>query len=349
MKKKSAILFSLLVVFSSLVSCVNDITPENGEQPHFNYFQHQHEAPRETVVVANRGGSSISFIDAVSNTLISTLTIPDSEPMYVVYVHRYNKIYVGDRRNNKIHIIDATSKEVEGAIEVGRGVFHMWADGFGKELWVTNDIDNTISVIDLSSNTVTNTIDLEIKPHDIFLTWNAKKAYVSVINPDVTLPDSIYSFSTRNYEKTHAQAVGKDPHLFHIAAVNRLYVPCISGGLYTLNGNDLDEVSRIDLPGAHGIFSSLNPFRYYVTNITGSEVYGLETFDEDDITTISTPEAIPHNIVVNFFGTKMFVTHSGALADKVTVYNLDRDDIVYETTVTVGLNPFGIAYYCEKE
>jgi hypothetical protein len=43
---------------------------------------------------------------------------------------------------------------------------------------------------------------------------------------------------------------------------------------------------------------------------------------------------------------KLFVTHSGATADKVTVYDVTTSDPVPDLRgeVTVGLNPFGIAY-----
>lgn len=342
--KKTILCLSIAMVTSLFISCTKEETLETTEtlEKNSNYERYGFQ---ETVVVANRGSSSISFIDVRSNAVTETVTIPNSEPMYVVYVQRRNKLYVGDRRNSKVHVVNPSTKEIESSISVGNGVFHMWADGFGKQLWVNSDIDNTISVIDLHSNTVSETIPLSIKPHDVFLSKNGRKAYVSVINSNPALADSIYSFSTTNYTKTNSRAVGKDPHLFHIAALNRLYVPCQSGELFTLNGNNLDVISTLSLPGAHGIFSSINPSNLFVTNISGAELYGLKTIGNSSINTVSTPVATPHNVVVNVSGTKMFVTHSGASADKVTVYKLQGNTIVYDSTLTVGTNPFGIAYY----
>ena len=149
----------------------------------------------ERVVVANRGGGSISFIDATTNIVTNTLSIPESEPMYVVYVSAKDKLYVGDRLAKKIHVINPQTKAIENEITVGNGVFHMWADGHGKQLWVNNDIDNTISVIDLNTNMVIQTINVSMKPHDVFLTKDATKAYVSVLNSDATMPDKIFMYS----------------------------------------------------------------------------------------------------------------------------------------------------------
>ena len=44
-------------------------------------------------------------------------------------------------------------------------------------------------------------------------------------------------------------------------------------------------------------------------------------------------------------GSKLYVTHSGGMADKVTVYTVGEDRVpVASTDVTVGLNPFGLAF-----
>jgi len=45
-------------------------------------------------------------------------------------------------------------------------------------------------------------------------------------------------------------------------------------------------------------------------------------------------------------GKRLFLTHSGGTADKVTVYGISQNSPtpVFETEVTVGLNPFGLAF-----
>jgi YVTN family beta-propeller protein len=300
----------------------------------------------ERVVVANRGGGSISFIDATSNQVTNTLSIADSEPMYVVYVSSKDKLYVGDRAGKKIHIVNPQTKVVESAVTVGNGVFHMWADGQGKQLWVNNDLDNTISVIDLNTSTVIQTINVGMKPHDVFLTKDATKAYVSVFNSDVTMPDKIFMYSTSTYTKTGEVSVGKDPHLFHLSNTNKLFVPCQSGQVYTLNGNDLSVTSNTAFVGAHGIFSTPDQNNVFVTNISGGQLYSINASTNiQNGTALSSLSTTPHNIVVNEAGNKMFVTHSGATATSVSTYTVNSATLTAGTTITAGTNPFGLTYY----
>lgn len=299
----------------------------------------------EVVAVANRASSNVSFINAVDNSIVKTLDIPNSEPMYANYVAATDKLYVGDRAQNQIHVIDPTTQTIETSITVGNGVFHMWVDGQGNQLWVNNDVDFTTSVIDLSTNTVIATIFLDSKPHDVFVNKAGTQAYVSVFSGDGAVPDSIFAFSTSAYERTAAVGVGKDPHLFHLDGRNKLYVPCQSGTVYVLDGSSLAEVTTIPLEGSHGVFASPDENYVYVANISGAELYTINPSDDTAGTGVAAPNGTPHNLAVNEAGTKLFVTHSGPMANTLTTYNLDNGGISSESTVDIGTNPFGLAYY----
>ncbi|MCD0478726.1 YncE family protein [Chryseobacterium sp. LC2016-29] len=309
------------------------------------YYSDSPKIYEEKVVVANRGAGSVSFINATSNQ-VSTLAISGSEPMYVVYVPTKDKIFVGDRAGKKVHIINPQTKAVESSITVGNGVFHMWADGMGKQLWVSNDVDNTISVIDLNTNTVVKTINVGMKPHDVFLSKDATKAYVSVFNADAAMPDKVYMYSTSDYSKTGEANVGKDPHLYHLPNTNKLFVACQSGQVYALNGSNLSVISNNAFTGAHGIFPSADQNTVFATNITGQQLYSINAAtgmqNGMPLMALSTT---PHNIVVNEDGNKMFVTHSGGAATAVSTYTINGTSLTAGTTITAGTNPFGLAYY----
>ncbi|KMQ65548.1 hypothetical protein ACM46_06595 [Chryseobacterium angstadtii] len=325
----------LFLGLTSIYSCSNDNESNMSDTS---------KKIEEKVVIANRNAGSLSFIDANTNVITKTLSIPNSNPMYVVYVPKTDRIYAGDRGGKKIHVIHPKTQEVESSINVGDGVFHMWADGQGKELWVMNDIDNTISVINLSTNSVTKTINVDLKPHDVFLTQDGSTAYVSVFTDSPT-SDKIYKYSTSTYTKTGEASVGKDPHLFH--ANNRLFVACQSGKLYTLDSNTLNSISEKDYTGAHGIYPSPDYSKLFVSNITGGQLYSITSSTGDPISGPTTsPTATPHNIVINDKGSKMFVTHSGAAANTVSIYDINPlGGITYSTSVTAGTNPFGLTYY----
>lgn len=89
---------------------------------------------------------------------------------------------------------------------------------------------------------------------------------------------------------------------------------------------------------------------FYTTNLPGGGAAGLWTIDIRTNTVVGspvdTPYPVPHNIALTHHADKLYVTHSGASSDKVTVYTIARDDGVPEFAgeITVGLNPFGLAY-----
>ncbi|MBV6441040.1 MAG: YncE family protein [Haliscomenobacteraceae bacterium CHB4] len=299
----------------------------------------------EIVVVANRAGSSLSYIDAQTNKVVHYQVIPGSEPMYAVYVPGKDRLYVGDRAQSKVHVINPATYSIENSITVGNGVWHMWADGKGKQLWVSNDVDKSISVIDIASGSVVATIPLGIKPHDVFVTEEGSKAYVSVFTGNDT-PDSVYMFSTANYKKLAAAAVGKDPHLFHQTKGNQLFVPCQSGNLFVLNGATLKEIENIPAPGAHGVYLSPDNNYLYVSNITGNQIITVNT---STLTVSGQPVPAmlntPHNITLNASGKKLFLTHSGAASSSVAIYDVSNGILTNGNVVTAGTNPFGLVYY----
>ncbi len=325
---------TLKIIFLCLIftSCSND-----DEIPNMKKIE-------EIVVVSNRVSGNISFIDSNTNSVLKTLDIAGSDPMYVVYVPSKDKIYVGDRKTNQVHIINPETKTVQNSINVGKGVFHMWANE--SQLWIVGDVDKTISIIDLNTNSVIKTINVGMTPHDVFLTKDGTKAYVSAFNPVFGQPDSVLMYSTKTFEKTGEVVVSQEPHLFHLSSSNKLYVACQSGQLYVLNGNDLSTISNTPFEGAHGIFGSPDQNSIFMTNFTGAQIFSVNPLTGlNNTIPLNTTIPTPHNIVMNKAGNKMFVTHSGVVANMVSTYSVAGNILSPNSTIIVGKNPFGIAYY----
>jgi len=309
------------------------------------------------IVVANRASGSISVID-VKTDEVSTYQLPGdmAEPMYVVFVRRGQRVFVGDRANNQVVVFRASDYSVETTIPVGQGVFHMWADPQGRQLWVNNDVDNTTSVIDLHSLRVIKTVPtpadlvaLGGKPHDVILGPYGKLAYITVLGLSGD-SDYVVQFSTRTFHEIGRAAVGKDPHLSLTARNRFLYVPCQnSNAVFVLNRFNMNLVKKIDAPGAHGAGMTTNGKVFYTTNLPGGGTDGLiaiGTRRNRVIGSSDTPYPVPHNIALTPVMKKLYLTHSGATSDKVTVYRISNRQPVpeYLKEITVELNPFGIAF-----
>ncbi|HXG68776.1 MAG TPA: hypothetical protein VNO70_27005 [Blastocatellia bacterium] len=313
---------------------------------------------RGKVVIANRASGTISVIDAQADEVVGTFPLPSGpkspEPMYVV--HARKQVFVGDRANNRVVVFDARSFAVEGMIAAGAGVFHMWGDPLDRQLWVNNDIDKTSTVIDPITHEVLATVPMPAdlvaaggRPHDVILDpRNGRHAYVTMIG--VAGPsDYVVKFSTRTFEEVGRAAVGKDPHVSAARQNDLLYVPCQgSSTLFVLDRRTLAQEADIPIPGAHGAGMARHGRTFYTTNLPGGGTDGLFAIDTHTNTVIGeavdTPFAAPHNIALTPNSRKLYLTHSSATSDKVTVYNLEARLPAFHKEVTVGLNPFGIAY-----
>jgi YVTN family beta-propeller protein len=232
----------------------------------------------------------------------------------------------------------------------------MWADPKGKQLWVNNDIDNTITVIDMYSLKVKTTISIGQKPHDIILSADGNFAFVTIFSGNPKIPDSIFKYSTNDFFIKAKAAVGKDPHVSLTPAVYSLYVPCQgAGSVFVLQQDDLSLIKNIAVPNAHGAYMSPNGKTFYTSNIAGGgidELWSISTSTNQVIgSPVNTNNPTPHNIVINADGSKLFLTHSGATSKAVIVYKISaaNPQPVYVTTLTTDLNPFGIAYYKSKK
>jgi DNA-binding beta-propeller fold protein YncE len=318
-------------------------------------------ASRGRVVVANRGSGSISVIDAKTDALIGTYPLPSGdlapEPMYVVYTPANNRVFVGDRANDRVVVFNARDFSVEATVAAGAGVFHMWADPQNQQLWVNNDIDNTSTVLDPQTletlATVPTPADLVAmggKPHDVILDPTGDSAYVTVLGLSGD-HDYVVKFSTKTFSEVGRAPVGKDPHVSLARQNDFLYVPSQNSNVViVLDRETLALVTEIPVPGAHGAGMTRNGKVFYTTNLPGGGTDGLFAIDTRTNTVIGepvdTPYAVPHNIALTNNGKKLFLTHSGPTADKVTIYTSSGNDPipVLSGEVTVGLNPFGLTF-----
>ena len=305
-----------------------------------------------SVAVANRGSGDLSVID-VETLTVETFDLPgDAEPMYVNHDSRHDRVLVGDRASSTIVALDDETYEVVDTVDVGDGVFHQWLDVRRRQLWVVGDTSNTVTVVDSRHLDVVATIDMPAdlvalggKPHDVFVA--GRYAFVSFLGLDDG-SGVVVQYSTRTFDETNRVTTGEDPHLF--VTGNRLYVASQGGEEVTrFRANGLEAVQTIAVPAAHGIYVT-NRGEVVVTNIAGGGTDAVWALNRrltrvDDVTDTGAPT--PHNVTVTHGvgGERdVFITHSGAAADQVSVIPLGRQGFGDGELVTVGLNPFGLAF-----
>jgi DNA-binding beta-propeller fold protein YncE len=312
------------------------------------------------VVVANRGAGTVSVID-VATGAVRDVPLPEGdnppEPMYVSYGWPAGRVFVGDRANDRMVVFAAGDMSVVGTVPTGRGIFHSWNSPPKTQLWVNNDIDNTTTIIDVVTLEVLGTTptpaDLVArggKPHDVIVDPDLPYAYVTVIGVEGP-NDYVVQYSTETFAETARLAVGNDPHLSLAFGGDHLYVPCQGAdAVFVFDRETLAQVEVVDIPGAHGAGMRFDGEIFYTTNLPGAGVEALWAIDTDTLeiagTPVPSPFPVPHNIALTPDGGKLYLTHSGATSNKVTIYEVRGDDPTPQLVdeVETGSNPFGLAW-----
>lgn len=109
-------------------------------------------------------------IDNADKKIVSRLELKKGEfpgPIQIP-VHPNNKfLYVPDMRNGVVHKIDIEKFELIKDIPTAAGAHGIAYSGDGKMAFVTNTWDNSLSVVDLESDTVIKKIEVGVKPNGV--------------------------------------------------------------------------------------------------------------------------------------------------------------------------------------
>ena len=103
-------------------------------------------------------------------------------------------------------MIDTSTNTVTATVAVGSGPYGVSVNPAGTMVYVSNDNDDTVSVIDTSTNTVTATVPVGRNPQGVAVSPDGTKAYVS--NSD---DGSVSVIDTSTNTVTATVPVGSDP------------------------------------------------------------------------------------------------------------------------------------------
>ena len=143
-----------------------------------------------------------------------------------------NSVYLADSFNNKIYKYDLMKNEFSETT-VGRDPRHMCI--YESVMYVANFESDNISVIDLSTFTLTESIPAGIKTHDVAIDNNNKMLYTTCYEENMVIE---YSLSNEN--KRYFNTDGKPMHLF-------LSDGSIVTMTYFTNGNIHTKINFIDI------------------------------------------------------------------------------------------------------
>ncbi|TDQ78446.1 YVTN family beta-propeller protein [Dongia mobilis] len=137
------------------------------------------------IYVANVEDGTLSVIDAKGLTEIARIPVGNT-PVQVGFTPDGSWVYVSLREENRVAVVDTSTRNLIGSIEVGRNPIQVYATPDGRSVYVANqgsadEPADTVSVIDVASRTVVNTIRTGMGAHGVVVADDSDWAFVTNI------------------------------------------------------------------------------------------------------------------------------------------------------------------------
>ena len=316
------------------------------------------------VYVADEEANTVSVIDAVSFKRISSIPVgqgphnvqvaPDGKLVWVTNNGEPGKAagkvtHEGMPKaadgvmavGGEVWAIDTATDKVVAKVPVGMHPAHVVVTPDGRDAYVANGGDNSVSVVDISALRVVETIKIGISPHGMRISPDGKQAWVANLKGGTVSVIDIAS----SKEITQI-AVGNGPAQVGFTPDGRL-------GFVSLSQEN--RVAVID-PASRKVLRKVAvgtvPIQVYPTpdsrlllvanqgtpKIPGKTVSFIDLATFKVVATIKTGLGT-HGVVANPDGRHAFVTNT--YANTVSVIDLARRKVI--ATVAVGKGPNGIS------
>jgi DNA-binding beta-propeller fold protein YncE len=166
-----------------------------------------------TVYVTERQLGSVTAYDAASGGVLWTTEV-GAAPIGVVHPHGTDMVYSSDEGSNRMSVLDRRTGVLLGIIPMGSMPHHLSTSSNGKFIYVGEFGQNTVGVVDTSSNTsehwVANPL-MTARTHATWITSNGKDLYATNSRADRSQPGDVAHFDAQSGQLLCNTMVGPDP------------------------------------------------------------------------------------------------------------------------------------------
>lgn len=208
--------------------------------------------------------------------------------------------------------------------------------------YITNSGDNTVSVIDTSTDTVTTTISVGGQPCGVAISPDGTRVYVTNGADDtVSVIDAIGNVVIATVPIASGGGAAPDEGIAITPDGLRLYVPGLGVDLVSVvDTTTLGVLTTIPSIGSpRGAVVDSTGLRAYVTNRTQGSISVIDTSSNTVSSTIALNNTGLSGITVSPDGSRVYA----ASIDANRVYVIDTSTNALTTTITVSQQPSGIA------
>lgn len=266
----------------------------------------------DNVYVTQASAGTMSVIDVQTNTVIKTISVPNSY-LYGLAFNPTNKyVYAANDTGpvGSVAVIDPTSGNLVKSIPVGDSPVQVLYNPFNGYMYVTDTNSQRVDVIDPSTNNVIKSIP--VGTHPIGMAYNANNHYVYVANSNQFSSSVSVIDSSSNIVIKTIPIPGSPWRITFNSNSGNLYVTLIAAkNVAVIDGSTNAVIKTIPMP-------VLPPYQ-------GS------SFPQTSVASIS------YNPSNNF----VYVSHINS--EYVTGIDASTDTVT--KTVKVGHNPFTVGYH----
>lgn len=363
MKKKNVILSVALLSSLVLTACGNDNNQMNHGNMNMSNPKNASQTSQDNTqatsfyYTANEGGS-ISKIDASTNKVINTIkedgvvhnvqVSPDGKILGATFMPKMASMgNMSDSNDESMKMqgfalfLDTKTNQVIEKVQVGNHPAHIVFTQDGKYVLVTNNEDNTVSVIDAKTYKVVQTIPTGKGPHGFRISSDSKYAYIANMSEDTV---SVIDLST--LKETKRIKVGQTPVTTGVTKDGRTLVATINAenalAIVNLVSGKMDKVPAGVGPAQ--VYIEPDDKYAFVAN-QGTEKNPSHSVSKIDLATKKVAATIEtgkgaHGVVTSPDNKIVYVTNM--FDNTLTV--IDNQDNKVITTVPVGTTPNGVTF-----
>ncbi len=240
----------------------------------------------------------VIFYDLETDEVVKSLDV-GSHPAHIDFTHDGRYVLVTNTEENNVKVIEADSFSIIKSIETGKGPHGFRISADSQYAYIANMNEDTVSIINLQTMTEESRVEVGHTPVTTGVTSDGK-LLVATLHVENML--AIVDLANEQVEKVE---VGIGPA--------QVYVDSKSNIAYVANQGSKDNpsssVSVVDLTsrmvtatiqtgkGAHGLVTSGDSKRLYVTNMFENTVTVIDVAENKVIATIDVGE-IPNGISI---------------------------------------------------
>lgn len=258
-------------------------------------------APHEDGHEDSHGEGSMGqalFFDIETNELLKTVEV-GNHPAHFVFTENGKYALVTNTEDNHVSVLDMESLSVTESVDTGKGPHGFRISADSQNAYIANMGEDTVSVVNLETMKEEKRITVGSTPVTTGITSDGK-ILVATLNTENML--AIVNLETDKVEKVE---VGKGPAQVYIDGKNQ-YAYVANQGTEDAPSN---SVTVIDLAsklvtatietgkGAHGVVTSSDSKRLYVTNMFDNTVTIIDTEENKVIDTIEVGN-VPNGISI---------------------------------------------------